>query len=122
MRRNLESTYGFAQASHNEILQVKASIARIESTIETLSKQVETATFMTVMQGCDLSEFFPVETNNQLEAFMDRNHPDWNSRKNAFFNFLLTIVTNNKKAFARGMIKAMFSREYILTVKWPSSG
>lgn len=122
MRRNLESTYGFVQASHSEVLQVKAAISRIENRLETVSRQVETATFMTVMQGCDLSEFFPVESNAQLEAFMDRNHPDWNSRKNEFYNFLLTIASNNKKGFARGMIKAMFSRDYIMNVKWPSYG
>ena len=75
-----------------------------------------------MMNGCDLSEFFPVERNDQLEQFMDRDHPEWCNRKTEFYHFLYTIASDNKRGFARGMIKALFARKYISTVKWPSSG
>lgn len=122
LRRNLENTHGFAQASHHEILLIKASISRIESQLQAVCTQVHKATFKTVMTDCDLSEFFPVERKEQLEQFMDRNHPEWNNRKTEFYHFLYTIASNNKGGFARGMIKAIFTREYISSVKWPSSG
>lgn len=122
LRRNLENTHGFSQASYHEILQLKAANSRIESELKELSSQVHKATFKTVMTECDISEFFPVQTKEQLLQFMDREHPDWNLRKTEFYHFLYTIVSDNKRGFARGLIKAIFTREYINTVKWPSTG
>ena len=122
MRRNLENTHGFAQATHTEVLQLKATITRIESQIEGLSAQVHKATFKTVLSDCDLSEFFPVETQEQLHQFMDRDHKDWECRKMEFYHFLYTTATSIKSGFGRGLIKAIFSREYIMKFKWPSSG
>lgn len=109
-------------ATHGEVVQVKAAIARIETQLEAVSAQIHKATFNAVMTGCDLSEFFPVERKEQLEQFMDRSHPEWNNRKAEFYHFLYTIASKNKRGFARGMIKAMFAREYINQVKWPSYG
>ena len=122
MRRNLENTNAFAQATHKEVLDIKSAIARIESNLESLVTQVQKTAFQSVMNGCDISEFFPVERKQQLEAFMDRGHPQWEDRKSEFYNFLYTIASNIKKGFARGLIKAIFSRQYISEAKWPSFG
>lgn len=122
MRRNLENTHALALATHKEVVDMKGSMARFETTINLVSTQVEKATFLTLMQGTDISEFFPIETNHQLHLFMDRGHPEWENRKNEFFNFLLTIATNVKKGFARALIKSLFTRQFISTVKWPSPG
>lgn len=122
LRRNLENTNAFSQATHKEVLDIKATIARIESNLESLATQVHKAAFQSVMSGCDISEFFPVERNEQLEAFMDRSHPEWEDRKAEFYNFLYTIATKTKKGFATGLIKAIFSRQYICGAKWPSFG
>ena len=122
LRRNLESTYGFAQAIHKEVVDLRVMISQLQSKLEAMGKQVERATFLTVMSGPDVSVFFPVESNEQLNQFMDRGHQDWESRKTAFYHFLFTVASNIKKGFARGLIKALFSRQYINTVKWPSSG
>lgn len=123
MRRNLENTHGFAQAIHKEVLDLKARITKIESLLQGVSEQIHKATFKTLMNDdVDISEFFPVESEEKLQQFMDRDHPQWNARRNGFYQFLYTVATNNKKGFARGMIKAIFSRQYIRTVKWPTSG
>lgn len=122
MRRNMENIHGFSQSTHKNVLELKAAIVRIESNIQALGEQIHRATFKTVMAGCDLSEFFPIEKKEQLELFMDREHPQWEARKMEFFYFLYTIATKNKKGFARGMIKAVFSRTYISKAKWPSTG
>lgn len=122
MRKNLENTNAFCQATHKDVQDIKATLARIESHLESIGIQVQTATFHTTMKGCDISEFFPVEKKEQLESFMDRTHPEWESRKTEFYSFLYTIASNNKRGFARGLIKAIFTREYISTAKWPSSG
>ena len=118
----MENTNGLGQASFKEILEVKKCLEQIKSRIESLSQQIETATFQTVMQSTDISEFFPVENNEQLELFMDRGHPDWPSRRSEFYNLLLSISSNSKKGFARGLIKALFTRPYVSLVKWQPTG
>ena len=122
MRKNLENTNAFAQATHKDVLEIKASLSKIESHLQILSMQVQKATFQKAMMGCDISEFFPVEKKEQLEAFMDRDHPEWEDRKAEFYNYLLSIASDVKKGFATGLIKALFSRQYISTAKWPSFG
>ena len=122
MRRNMENTNGLAQASYKEILEIKKHLAAIDSRLEAISIQVHQSTFQTLMSGCDLSEFFPVQRNEQLEMFMDRQNPHWESRKSEFYHFLYTVSSKTQKGFARGLIKAIFSRKYILNAKWPCSG
>ena len=122
LRRNLENTHGIATASHQNTLDLKNQLANLDSKMDAVLAQVQKATFKSVMEGPDLSEFFPVENNEQLELFMNREHPQWEARKNEFYHYLYTISSNIKKGFARGLVKALFSRQYIRTVKWPSAG
>lgn len=122
MRRNMENTNSLAQATHKEVIDLKANIVQIHEKIDSLSLQVRTATFKTLMHGSDISEFFPIETAEQIELFMDRKHPEWESRKMEFYHYLYTVASNIKKGFCRGVIKAVFSRQYITQVKWPSYG
>lgn len=61
MRRNMENTNGLAQASYKEILELKKHLSAIEARLEAISTQVHRSTFQTLMGGCDISEFFPVE-------------------------------------------------------------
>ena len=122
LRRNMENTNAFAQANYKEILEIRAILSSMESKLELICVQVQKATFNSLMQGCDISEFFPVERKEQLELFMDRDHPEWNNRKLEFYNYLYTTASHIKKGFARGLIKAIFSRKYIMISKWPSFG
>lgn len=122
LRKNLENTNAFAQATHREVMDIKATLSQIQSNLEALGMQVHRATFQKAISGCDISEFFPVEKEEQLVAFMDRDHPQWEDRKAEFYNFLLSIASDNKKAFSTGLIKAIFTRQYISNAKWPSFG
>lgn len=122
LRRNLENTNGLAQATYREVIEVKKYLENLERKLQSVCTQVAQATFQSCMQSADISEFFPVVDNEHLESFMDRNHPEWPSRRAAFYNLLYTIASNVKRGFARGMIKALFTRDYILSVKWPSFG
>lgn len=123
MRRNLENTNALAQASYKEIMEIKKYLSKIDARLDAISTQVDNSTFQTLMSGSsDLSEFFPVENKEQLANFMNRQHPEWESRKTEFYNYLFTITTKNRGGFARGLIKALFSRKYISKNKWPSSG
>ena len=118
----MENTNAFAQANHREILKIRTTLSTMKSQLELISVQVQKATFNSVMQGSDISDFFPVERKEQLEVFMDRDHPEWNNRKTEFYNLLYTTATHIKKGFARGLIKTLFSRKYISESKWPTYG
>ena len=122
LRRNLENTNGFAQATHSEVMEIKATLYQMASQLDAVCSQVQTATFITNMKGCDISEFFPVEKIQQIELFLDRSHPEWENRKTEFYHFLYTIASKEKRGFGRGLIKALFSRQFLSTAKWPSFG
>ena len=120
LRRNLENTNAFVQTTYKDVVDLKTSVP---PKLDQIFSMLQKATFQTNMRGCDLSEFFPVERREQLELFMDREHKDWEDRKAEFYNFLYTIASKGQeKGFARGLIKAIFTREYINTAKWPSYG
>ena len=74
------------------------------------------------MNEVDISEFFPVTSTRNLEKFMDREHKEWPCRRREFYNYLLNIVSDNKKAFTKGLLKALFSRDFMMTIKWPTFG
>ena len=118
----MENTNAFAQANHREILEIRTILSNMQAKLDLISSQVQKATFNSLMQGSDISEFFPVQTKEQLELFMDRDHPDWNNRKTEFYNLLYTTASHIKKGFARGLIKTLFSRKYISVSKWPTFG
>lgn len=122
MRRNNENAYSFIQAIHKEILDLKATVAEMLLKMNNISQQVQRATFSTLMQGPDISDFFPVYRAEQLQLFMDKTHPEWPARRLEFYNFLFSTVTDSPKTFTKGVLKALFSRKYMLTVKWPGYG
>ena len=118
----MENTNAFAQVTYREVTEIRSILSNMEAKLELISAQVQKATFHSVMKGCDISDFFPVERKEQLELFMDREHSEWNDRKTEFYNYLYTIASSIKKGFARGLLKALFSRKYISEAKWPTFG
>ena len=78
--------------------------------------------FDLIFVGVDLSDFFPVERPQQLVDFMDKSHADWNSRRKEFYNFLFNCVTDTKKNFTKAILKTLFTRQYMMKVKWPTFG
>lgn len=122
VRRNHENTHEIVKENHGEIVSVKREIKELKSEVLDIAFHVKKSTFTQLMSGVDLSEFFPVQKAQQLEDFMDRNHPQWEERKKEFHHFLFNCVTDNKKHFSKGLLKTLFSRQYMMTVKWPSFG
>ena len=122
MRRNDENTNTIIQTSYRDIQDLKSGQARLESKIDIIKHHVLRSTFQKAMGGPDLSEFFPVQRQEQLIRFMDRGHPQWEARKNGFYSLLFTMVTNNQGCFCKGLFKTLFSRSYMVDSKWPSFG
>lgn len=92
----------------------------MKSMIADIAVQVRKDTFDTLMQGPDMSEFFPVQNDQQLLDFMDRTNSEWPARRTEFAHYLFNCVSNSKKAFSKGLLKSLFSREYMRSVKWPT--
>ena len=122
MRRNDENCYAIIQASYTEIQDLKNGRASLEAKVDVIKHHVLQSRFQKAMSGPDMSEFFPVQKQEQLINFLDRTHPQWEARRDEFYNLLFTIATNNKSCFSKGLFKTLFSRTYIVQSKWPSYG
>ena len=122
MRRNDENTNSIIQASYTDIQDLKSGQARLESKIDIIKHHVLRSTFQKAMGGPDLSEFFPVQRQEQLVNFMDRTHPEWGARKEEFYSLLFTIATNSQSCLCKGLFKTLFARSYMVQSKWPSFG
>lgn len=120
-RRNHENTNQIVKECYKELAVLKEEQKETKSILLTLSHQIKKDTFGRLMKGPDLSEFFPVMRAKQLEDFMDRQHPEWSARRDEFAFYLFNCVTESKKAFTKSLLKTVFSREYMWTVKWPNS-
>lgn len=122
MRRNHENTNDVVKHNHADLQIVKEHIKEIRTKLDELGHQIGRATFQIVMNEVDMSDFFPVAHAAQLENFIDKEHIEWPARRREFYNYLFNCVTDNKRAFTKGLLKSLFSREYMMTVKWPSFG
>lgn len=122
MRKNMENTNGVVRVNHSELQVIKEAIANLQSKLDNVAFHVHKSTFQKAMAGPDISEFFPVKNAEMLDLFMDRQHPKWPERRDEFYHYLYTCVTETKSSFCTGLFKALFTREYMRTVKWPAFG
>lgn len=122
MRRNHENTNEIVKYNHSDLQMVKENIKALHDKIDDISYHVKRATFQELMNDVDISEFFPIESSKQLEDFMNREHADWPARKREFYNYLYNGLIDDKKAFTKGLLKLLFSREFMFTIKWPTFG
>lgn len=79
-------------------------------------------TFHMRMDSVDLSEFFPLNTDDDVKRFMDRDDEEWPLRRRGFYHLLYTTVTTQKKKFASGLLHTLFTRSYIANHRWPYPG
>ena len=90
--------------------------------IKELRSEMKVHNFHMKMRTVDLCEFFPVENDEQIEAFLDRNHDDWISRQNTFHDLLYNCISEYRKKLGGALVHLLFSRQYIREHKWPMSG
>lgn len=121
-RRNHENTNEVVKVNHKELTCLREEMKEVKAMVASIAQHVERSTFKKVMSGPDMSEFFPVERGSQLVDFMDRQHPEWPARRDEFAFYLFNCITDYKKAFTKGLLKTLFTREYMSTVKWPRAG
>ena len=122
MRRNHENTNGIVAANHYQLKELQGRVIGQEEKISFLYENAKKENFNRDMQAPDLGQFFPVQTPDQLEKFMDRTHPEWDARRQEFYNLLYTCISDQKNNFSKGLIYTLFTQDYIKIVKWPSSG
>lgn len=120
-RRNHENTNEVVKENHKEIVSLREEMKGLKEMVATVAHHVKKSTFQKLMNGPYLSEFFPVTSADQLVQFMDRNHPEWPARRDEFAFYLFNCITDSKKSFTKGLLKSLFSRQYMSKVKWPKS-
>lgn len=121
-RRNNENTNEIVQYNHMDLRDLKKEVKDIQGKLDNVVFLVQKSTLQTVMDESDISVFFPVTHADQIDQFMDRDHQEWNSRRKAFYNYLFTTITESKRAFSKGLLKSLFTRDFMLDVKWPTFG
>lgn len=94
----------------------------METDVRTILSIVQKDAFEKDMVSPDIGVFFPVTEAKQLEEFMDRSHPLWDARRKEFYNLLFTCLSNHQNSFTKGLLHTLFTREYMVRVKWPNSG
>ena len=88
-----------------------------------MSSNVNKLMFMVMTEkSLDISDFFPIRSLKKLDEFMDRSHPDFKLRLKEFKQVLVLAIDPNVKKFADALLAALFSRDILAHVKWPSAG
>ena len=75
-----------------------------------------------MLESLDSSGIFPIETEGQMNWFVDKNDPDYLLKKREFYNIILTAVSQDIKKFADHVMHSLLHRAYIASHRWPSPG
>ena len=90
--------------------------------LKEIKEDLKQYTFHQKMDTNDVSDFFPIKSEESLKSFLDRKHQDWNARKHGFYHLLFTTITKKKKKFAKALLHTVFDRQFIATHWWPQAG
>ena len=121
MKHNTKHTYDIGRSNHFSLKEIVSMILSLNQKVDNVSNNVSKLMLLLLTEDTiDISEFFPITSLDKLNEFMDRSHPQWSSRLKGF-NHLLTIHDDQKK-FADALLAALFSRDLLASVKWPSAG
>lgn len=122
MKRNMKATYVLTQIGNNKHSRNESDLSTILSYVSEIRSDVKQLAFHQKMDRVDVSLFFPVETDSQINEFLDRNNDGWEARKKGFHHLLYNAVSKCKKRFSCALLHLLFTRDYIRDHKWPLSG
>lgn len=109
--------FGIQKHKSNEVL-----LQTILDEVRDVKRDMKQYTFHLKMKYVDISDFFPLESDEKLEEFLDKTHEEWESRKTSFYDLLYNAVTDKRKRLACALLHLLFTRDFIRDHKWPMSG
>ena len=75
-------------------------------------------------QGTEVSDFYPLDSNEQIDIILDKSDPEFEPRRHGLIELLKTSVSKetDPKKFAHILRKAIFYRKYTAEHKFPPFG
>ena len=123
MKYNGKNIYELEKSNHFSMKEMHAMLVALTLKVDTTANNVNKLMYLLITQdSLDISEFFPIKCLKTLNKFMDRTHPQWPLRLKEFKNLLLLCVDDNVKRFQDALLAALFDRDYLSVIKWPSPG
>ena len=119
MRRNVHGTYDIVRSNNDKLVNNECDMKNLISMVKDVKEDMKKYTFHMRMDYCDVGQFFPLQSDQDLQKFMDRQHPDWHLRMKGFNHLLYTTVTKNKRRFGGALLHTLFSRQFIPCHRWP---
>lgn len=116
------ATNNIAKANFDKLSSFEYNLKNMMQMLKEIKEDMRQYSFHMKMDCTDLSDFFPLKTDDDLKKFFDKDHEDWNLRKRGFHHLLYTTVTNQKKKFGTALLHTLFTREFIANHRWPFPG
>lgn len=120
--RDLQNTNDLCRSNFESHKCNEFSNKTVIGMLSAIQKDMKQFSFHMRMDTVDVSEFFPLESNAQLQRFLDRSHEEWPLRRRGFYHLLFTTVTKEPKRFASALLHTLFTRTFIHEHKWQYNG
>ena len=69
-----------------------------------------------------IKSFFPLPDSDTLDRFLDDSDGMFEHRVSQFEDLMMLYVSDKKGQFGTAILNALFSKEYIMTHRWPTNG
>lgn len=122
MKKHMKGSYDMSSFGVDKHKSNESLIKLIYAEVKALRSELNLHCFHRKMSTVDLSEFFPLKSEDNIKSFMNREHEDWASRRNSFHDLLYNCIHENRKKFGFALLHLLFSRDYINNHKWPMCG
>ena len=107
------------KACLEKITSNQHDIKNVLSILADIKTDLKQLTYQRKMDSVDMSEWFPLNSAEDLEKFMNRNDDDWDSKRKGFYHLLFSAVNDTKGKFSNRLLKTLFTRDFICRNKWP---
>lgn len=120
IRRNLKNNAENVRAHSQDITELKATSEQILNRLDVMNKHLQVLVAQKCMDSESIDNYLPFPDNATIFRFLQKDDK-FDERKFALEQILLTTIPSNKnqKHFADALCKALFTRSYIASHKWP---
>lgn len=75
------------------------------------------------VEGFNLRPYFPITSLTLLNDFISNSDGKFIEKKDEFFEYLNSVsnLDSDMDAFCAGLLKVLFSKDFIRTHRWPSN-
>ena len=119
MKRNVHSTSDTAKACLEKLTCNEYYMKTVMAYLQDIKSEMKQFTYHCKMETVDIAKYFPLDNDEDMAEFMDRDDGQWDLRRKAFYHLLFTTITEKKNKFAGALLTTLFTRNFIKNHKWP---